>query len=60
MLDEGFDSTSSAEGTRGHHQQLVLLYSLEEGPHVGFDCLYRNVKVILRIKKCIQNYKILF
>lgn len=44
MLDEGLDDAGAAQGGRGHHEHLVLLHSVEEGPHVGSDGLHRNGK----------------
>lgn len=39
VFDEGLDDASAAQGVGGHHEHLVLLHRVEEGPHVGSDGL---------------------
>ena len=39
MLYEGLDHAGPTERVRSHHQHLILLNSVEERSHAGFDCL---------------------
>lgn len=42
VFDEGLDDAGAAQGVRGHHEHLVLLHRVEEGPHVGSHGLHGN------------------
>ena len=35
VFNEGLHHSAAAHRSWSHHKHLVLLYSLEEGPHVG-------------------------
>ena len=39
VINKGLHHTATAYRAWSHHQHLVLLHSMEEGPHIGPYCL---------------------
>ena len=47
MFNEGLHHSAAAHRRWSHHKHLVLLYGLEEGPHVGLYDLDNELEVFI-------------